>query len=79
MQKQPKRKLLHVQSLMIGLAPLIVFSCAPVSQGFCPSVVRPSDSARAWLSQLDSPPPSVVDYFNRIGDQQETIEKVCRP
>lgn len=62
-------------SLILGVVLLSASSCAH-QPGFCPEAVHPSDSARAWLAELN-PPPYVKEYFDRLGDQQEAIEAVC--
>ena len=65
-----------MRSLSLILGAILLTACDH-PQGFCPAPVHPSPVAREWLKTL-TPPPSVKEYFDRIGDQQEAIEAICR-
>lgn len=40
---------------------------------YVPEPVRASDEVKRWLRSCPAPTPPVIDYFDRIGKQQEKL------
>lgn len=57
------------------LSLMLLSACETVS-GYCPTVIRADNQTKEWFLEADTPD-YVLDYLNRIGRQQESIDVNC--